>query len=110
MSNFLICTADSILRVIQKRNQRRCCKKFNWKIFINNKTNRATAVTVAESEENMKTILDLAKENNINKVCIDGDICDIRQLNKQPFKVVPRKTNIMKNTIFNEPMLFAWTK
>ena len=72
--------------------------------------NLATAVTVAESEEDMKTILELAKENNINKVCIDGDICDIRQLNKQPFKVVPRETDIMKNTIFNEPMLFAWTK
>ena len=70
----------------------------------------ATAVTVAESEENMKTILELAKENNINKVCIDGNICDIRQLDKQPFNVVPRKTDIMKNTIFNEPMLFAWTK
>ena len=72
--------------------------------------NRATAVTPAESEENMKTILELAKENNINKVCIDGDICDIRQLNKQPFKVVPIKTDIMKNTIFNEPILFTWTK
>ena len=58
----------------------------------------------------MKTILELAKENNINKVCIDCDICDIRQLDKQPFKVVPKKTDIMKNTIFNEPILFAWTK
>ena len=56
-----------------------------------------------------KTILELAKENNINKVCIDGVICDIRQLYKQPFKFVPRKTEIMKNTIFNEPMLFVWT-
>ena len=65
---------------------------------------------MAESEKDMKTILDLAKENNINKVCIDGKICDIRQLNKQPFKVVPRETDIMKNTIFNEPMLFACTK
>ena len=76
-----------------------------------NNKNRATAVTVAESEvKDMKTILELAKENNINKVCIDGVIYDIRQLNKQPFKVVPRETDIMKNTIFNEPMLFAWTK
>ena len=58
----------------------------------------------------MKTILELAKENNINKVCIDGEICDIRQLNKQPFKIAPIKTDIMKNTIFYEPMLFAWTK
>ena len=58
----------------------------------------------------MKTILELAKENNINKVCIDGDICDIRQLNKQPLKIAPIKTDIMKNTIFYEPMLFAWTK
>ena len=58
----------------------------------------------------MKTILELAEENNINKVCIDGNICDIRQLNKQPFKVVPKKTDIMKNTIFYESMLFAWTK
>ena len=58
----------------------------------------------------MKTILELAKENNINKVCIDGVYYDIRQLNKQPFKVVPKKTDVMKNTIFNEPILFAWTK
>ena len=64
-----------------------------------------------ESEEDMmKTILELSKENNINKVCIDGYICDIRKLNKQPFNVVPIKTHIMKNTIFNEPILFAWTK
>ena len=65
---------------------------------------------MAESEEDMKTILELAKENNIYKVCIDGVISDIRQLNKQPFEVVPRKTDIIKNTIFNEPMLFVWTK
>ena len=65
---------------------------------------------MAESEDKMKTILELAKENNINKVCIDGKICDIRQLNKQPFNVVPIKTDIMKNTMFNEPMLFTWTK
>ena len=65
---------------------------------------------MAESEVDMKTILELPKEHNINQVCIDGDICDIRQLNQQPFKVVPRETDIMKNTIFNEPMLFAWTK
>ena len=58
----------------------------------------------------MKTILKLAKENNINKVCIDGKVYDIRQLNKQPFKVAPIKIDIMKNTIFYEPMLFAWTK
>lgn len=59
----------------------------------------------------MKTILELAKENNINKVCIDGlIICDIRQLNQQPFKVVPRVTDIIENTILNEPILFAWTK
>lgn len=58
----------------------------------------------------MKTILELAKENNINKVCIDGEVCDIRQFNKQPFKVAPIKIDIMKNTIFHEPMLFAWNK
>ena len=79
------------------------------KIIQHNKADHI-GYTVAESEVDMKTILELAKENNINKVCIDGDICDIRQLNKQPFKVVPKKTDIMKNTIFNEPMLFAWTK
>ena len=65
---------------------------------------------MAGGEDKMKTILELAKENNINKVCIDGEVCDIRQLNKQPFKIAPIKTDIMKNTIFNEPMLFAWTK
>ena len=58
----------------------------------------------------MKTILELAKENNIYKVCIDGSISDIRQPNKQLFEVVPRKIDIIKNTIFNEPMLFVWTK
>ena len=65
---------------------------------------------MTENDDNIKTILKLAKKNNINKVCIDGYICDIRQLNKQPFKVVPIKTDIMKNTIFNEPILFAWIK
>ena len=65
---------------------------------------------VEREEDMMKTILELSKENNINKVCIDGYIFDIRQLNKQPFNVVPIKTDIMKNTMFNEPMLFAWTK
>ena len=58
----------------------------------------------------MKTILEIAKEYNINKICIDCVIYDIRQLDKQLFKVVPRKTDIMKNTIFNEPMLFVWTR
>ena len=57
----------------------------------------------------MKTILELVKENNINKVCINGYIYDIRQLNKQPFMVIPIKIDIMKNTIFNQPMLFVWT-
>ena len=58
----------------------------------------------------MKTIFEIAKENNINKVCIDGNICDIRQVDKQPFKAVPIRIDIMNNTIFNEPMLFAYTK
>ena len=57
----------------------------------------------------MKTILDLAKENNINKVCIDGLIYDIRQVNKQLFNIVPLKIDILNNTIFNEPILYAST-
>lgn len=57
----------------------------------------------------MKTILELAKENNINKVCIDGVVYDIRQVNKQLFNLVPLEIDILNSTIFNEAMLFVYT-
>ena len=34
-----------------------------------------------------KTIMQIATEKHINKVCIDGMIKDIRQLDKKPFEV-----------------------
>lgn len=57
----------------------------------------------------MKTIKQIANENKINKVCIDGMIMDIRQLDQNPFKVIPLKYEIMENTIFNEGILFCWS-
>lgn len=54
------------------------------------------------------TILEIAIENGINKVCINGEVKDIRQLDKSPFKIIPERYEIMKNTIYNEPMLFCY--
>lgn len=55
----------------------------------------------------MKTISEIATENHINKICIDGYVKDFRQLDKSPFEVVPDNYYIMENTIYNEPMLFC---
>ena len=43
-----------------------------------------------------KTIMQIATEKHINKVCIDGMVKDIRQLDKKPFEVVPERVEVMK--------------
>lgn len=55
-----------------------------------------------------KTVFQIAKDNNINKVCIDGVIKDIRQLDESSFNIIPSHTEIMKDTIYNEPILFCY--
>lgn len=55
-----------------------------------------------------KTIMQIATEKHINKVCINGDLKDIRQLDKTPFDIIPDHYEVMKDTIFNEPMLFCY--
>ncbi len=54
------------------------------------------------------TILDLALMYNIHKICINGQIKDVRQFDKNPFNVIPQKWEIMKKSIYNEPILFCW--
>ena len=58
----------------------------------------------------MKNIMQLATENNINKVCIDGRYYDIRQIDKTPFQFIPKKYSIMEDSIFNESMLFCYSR
>ena len=55
-----------------------------------------------------KTIMQIATENGINKVCINGMIKDIRQLDKSPFETIPERAEVTKNSIYNETMLFCW--
>lgn len=55
-----------------------------------------------------KTIMQMATENRINKVCINGIVKDIRQFDKSPFKEIPERAEVMKNSIYNESMLFCW--
>ena len=55
-----------------------------------------------------KTIMQIATEKHINKVCIDGMVKDIRQLNKKPFEAIPERVEVMKNSIYNEPILFCY--
>jgi len=57
----------------------------------------------------MKNILTIANELKINKVCIDGHIKDIRQLDKSPFMIIPKHTDIQDNTIFHEPILYCYS-
>ena len=56
----------------------------------------------------MDNILTIATELKVNKVCIDGYIMDIRQLDKRPFLVVPQWTDMQSQTIFNEPILYSF--
>ena len=58
----------------------------------------------------MNNILTLAKELNVNKICIDGQLKDIRQLDKNPLMIIPLKFDLQKNTIFHEPILHCYTK
>ena len=68
-----------------------------------------SAFLVERMEVNaMKTIMQIATEKHINKVCINGDLKDIRQLDKTPFDVIPEHYEVMKDSIFNEPMLFCY--
>lgn len=55
-----------------------------------------------------KTIMQIATEKHINKVCIDGTVKDIRQLDKNLFMVVPKRVEVMENSIYNEPILFSY--
>ena len=55
-----------------------------------------------------KTIMQIATEKHINKVCIDGMVKDIRQLDKKPFEAIPERVEVMKNSIYNEPILFCY--
>lgn len=52
--------------------------------------------------------MQLAKENRVNKVCINGYVKDIRQFDKTPFNIIPNRYEIVKNTIYNEGILFCW--
>ena len=55
-----------------------------------------------------KTIIQIATEKHINKVCINGNLKDIRQLDKKPFEVIPKRAEVMENSIYNEPILFCY--
>ena len=55
-----------------------------------------------------KTIMQIAKEKCINKVCINGRVHDIRQLDKKPFEAIPECIEVMENSIYNESMLFCY--
>ena len=55
-----------------------------------------------------KTIIQIATEKHINKVCIYGMIKDIRQLDKKTFTAIPERVEVMENSIYNEPILFCY--
>lgn len=55
-----------------------------------------------------KTIIQIATEKHINKVCINGVVKDIRQLDKKPFTAIPERVEVMENSIYNEPILFCY--
>ena len=52
--------------------------------------------------------MQIATEKHINKVCIDGMVKDIRQLNKKPFEAIPESVEVMKKSIYNETILFCY--
>ena len=55
-----------------------------------------------------KTIIQIATEKHINKVCINGMVKDIRQLDKKPFEAIPERVEVMEKSIYNEPILFCY--
>lgn len=54
------------------------------------------------------SIFEIASTNKINKVCIDGHIKDIRQYDKSSFNTIPKRWEIVRNTIYHVPILFCW--
>ena len=56
----------------------------------------------------IKNIKQIAKEKDIIKVCVNGIIMDIRQLDQTPFNTIPNHIEIMKNSMYNEPILFCY--
>ena len=65
-------------------------------------------ILLMEDGKMNKTIIQIATEKHINKVCIDGIVKDIRQLDKKPFEVIPERVEVMENSIYNEPILFCY--
>lgn len=57
---------------------------------------------------NSKTIMEIATEKGINKVCINGMLKDIRQIDKTIFDVVPKRTEVLEGSILHEPILFCY--
>lgn len=55
-----------------------------------------------------KTIMQIAAEKGISKVCINGMVKDVRQLDKKPFTVIPEQVEVLEDSIYNEPMLFCY--
>ena len=55
-----------------------------------------------------KTIMQIVTEKHINKVCIDGMVKDIRQLDKTLFEIIPKRYEVINDSIFNEPMLYCY--
>ena len=72
------------------------------------KTNLSAFIMENGGKHMNKTIMQIATEKHINKVCIDGMVKDIRQLNKKPFEVIPERVEVMENSIYNEPILFCY--
>lgn len=56
----------------------------------------------------MKTVMEIAKSERINKVCIDGYVGDIRQYDKTPFNKRVKNYEII-DSIYNEKMLICQT-
>ena len=87
----ILATANRIENI--KADSRKCYLLFCWK---------------NGGKHMNKTIIQIATEKHINKVCINGNIKDIRQLDKKPFEVIPERVEVMKNSIYNEPILFCY--
>lgn len=56
----------------------------------------------------MKTVMEVAKSERINKICVDGHVGDIRQYDKTPFDKSVNSYEII-DSIYNEKMLICQT-
>ena len=65
-------------------------------------------ILLMEDGKMNKTIMQIATEKHINKVCINGELKDIRQLDKTLFEIIPKRYEVINDSIFNEPMLFCY--